>query len=209
MCSTVYAITVCLFQKSQLTASQWQSIDEYTEFLNLCPFHSYLIVWTDQCTGFGSIICGQTGWCWEGTAVGYFVTLKEDCFFLLTSFECLVKIGQGSGLEKQSFNENFFWKTSFNVGFLSSHLAIWFLFFTYRASVVIPEEKMPEMYSILQSIPQRQIEEMQRQVKHSTMVKLFSLLSSWSVGSYTCLAWKLLECRNIHFLLFDPVLSLC
>ncbi|XP_039393219.1 exostosin-2 isoform X3 [Mauremys reevesii] len=33
-----------------------------------------------------------------------------------------------------------------------------------RASVVIPEEKMPEMYSILQSIPQRQIEEMQRQV---------------------------------------------
>lgn len=38
-------------------------------------------------------------------------------------------------------------------------------FFAYRASVVIPEEKMPEMYSILQSVPQRQIEEMQRQVK--------------------------------------------
>lgn len=37
--------------------------------------------------------------------------------------------------------------------------------FVYRASVVIPEEKMPEMYSILQSVPQRQIEEMQRQVK--------------------------------------------
>uniref|UniRef100_A0A674GV97 Exostosin glycosyltransferase 2 n=1 Tax=Taeniopygia guttata TaxID=59729 RepID=A0A674GV97_TAEGU len=34
-----------------------------------------------------------------------------------------------------------------------------------RASVVIPEEKMPEMYSILQSIPQRQIEEMQRQAR--------------------------------------------
>ncbi|XP_073204168.1 exostosin-2 isoform X4 [Lepidochelys kempii] len=33
------------------------------------------------------------------------------------------------------------------------------------ASVVIPEEKMPEMYSILQSIPQRQIEEMQRQAR--------------------------------------------
>ncbi|XP_054999663.1 exostosin-2 [Sorex araneus] len=32
-----------------------------------------------------------------------------------------------------------------------------------RASVVVPEEKMPEVYSILQSIPQRQIEEMQRQ----------------------------------------------
>lgn len=34
-----------------------------------------------------------------------------------------------------------------------------------RASVVVPEEKMAEVYSILQSIPQRQIEEMQRQVR--------------------------------------------
>ncbi|KAM3855627.1 exostosin-2 isoform 2-T8 [Vipera latastei] len=34
-----------------------------------------------------------------------------------------------------------------------------------RASVVIPEEKMPELYNILQSIPQRQIEEMQRQAR--------------------------------------------
>lgn len=34
----------------------------------------------------------------------------------------------------------------------------------YRASVVIPEEKLPEMYTILKSIPHRQVEEMQRQV---------------------------------------------
>uniref|UniRef100_A0A2D4P8L9 Exostosin-2 n=1 Tax=Micrurus surinamensis TaxID=129470 RepID=A0A2D4P8L9_MICSU len=34
-----------------------------------------------------------------------------------------------------------------------------------RASVLIPEEKMPELYNILQSIPQRQIEEMQRQAR--------------------------------------------
>uniref|UniRef100_A0A667H450 Exostosin-2 n=1 Tax=Lynx canadensis TaxID=61383 RepID=A0A667H450_LYNCA len=34
-----------------------------------------------------------------------------------------------------------------------------------RASVVVPEEKMSEAYSILQSIPQRQIEEMQRQAR--------------------------------------------
>ena len=34
-----------------------------------------------------------------------------------------------------------------------------------RASVVVPEEKMSEVYSILQSVPQRQIEEMQRQVR--------------------------------------------
>ncbi|XP_044537793.1 exostosin-2-like [Gracilinanus agilis] len=34
-----------------------------------------------------------------------------------------------------------------------------------RASVVIPEEKMRDMYSVLQSIPQRQIEEMQRQAR--------------------------------------------
>uniref|UniRef100_A0A9J8C956 Exostosin glycosyltransferase 2 n=1 Tax=Cyprinus carpio carpio TaxID=630221 RepID=A0A9J8C956_CYPCA len=33
-----------------------------------------------------------------------------------------------------------------------------------RASVVIPEEKLPEMYTILKSIPHRQVEEMQRQV---------------------------------------------
>lgn len=34
-----------------------------------------------------------------------------------------------------------------------------------RASVVVPEEKMSEVYSILQSVPQRQIEEMQRQAR--------------------------------------------
>ncbi|KAE8606303.1 hypothetical protein XENTR_v10010669 [Xenopus tropicalis] len=34
-----------------------------------------------------------------------------------------------------------------------------------RASVVIPEEKMFEMYSILQAVPQRQLEEMQRQAR--------------------------------------------
>ncbi|VTJ66308.1 Hypothetical predicted protein [Marmota monax] len=34
-----------------------------------------------------------------------------------------------------------------------------------RASVVVPEEKMSAVYSILQSIPQRQIEEMQRQAR--------------------------------------------
>lgn len=34
-----------------------------------------------------------------------------------------------------------------------------------RASVFIPEEKLSEMYSILKSIPHRQVEEMQRQVK--------------------------------------------
>lgn len=49
-----------------------------------------------------------------------------------------------------------------NVLFL---ILLFFWLFAYRASVVIPEEKMPEMYSILQSVPQRQIEEMQRQVK--------------------------------------------
>uniref|UniRef100_A0AAZ3QX12 Exostosin-2 n=1 Tax=Oncorhynchus tshawytscha TaxID=74940 RepID=A0AAZ3QX12_ONCTS len=33
------------------------------------------------------------------------------------------------------------------------------------ASVVIPEEKLPEMYTILKSIPHRQVEEMQRQAR--------------------------------------------
>lgn len=36
--------------------------------------------------------------------------------------------------------------------------------FLNRASVVIPEEKLSEMYTILKSIPHRQVEEMQRQV---------------------------------------------
>uniref|UniRef100_A0A8D1KHG8 Exostosin glycosyltransferase 2 n=1 Tax=Sus scrofa TaxID=9823 RepID=A0A8D1KHG8_PIG len=34
-----------------------------------------------------------------------------------------------------------------------------------RASVVVPEEKMSDVYSILQSIPRRQMEEMQRQAR--------------------------------------------
>lgn len=38
------------------------------------------------------------------------------------------------------------------------------LLFLQRASVVIPEEKLSEMYTILKSIPHRQVEEMQRQV---------------------------------------------
>ena len=74
---------------------------------------------------------------------------------------CLIRTGQDSGLEKLL--------TSFNVELLSSLFTICFVFFAYRASVVIPEEKMPEMYSILQSVPQRQIEEMQRQVKSCTV----------------------------------------
>lgn len=36
--------------------------------------------------------------------------------------------------------------------------------FLHRASVVIPEDKLSEMYTILKSIPHRQVEEMQRQV---------------------------------------------
>lgn len=36
--------------------------------------------------------------------------------------------------------------------------------FLLRASVFIPEEKLSEMYTILKSIPHRQVEEMQRQV---------------------------------------------
>ncbi|XP_062328142.1 exostosin-2 [Osmerus eperlanus] len=34
-----------------------------------------------------------------------------------------------------------------------------------RASVVIPEDKLPEMYTILKSIPHKQVEEMQRQAR--------------------------------------------
>uniref|UniRef100_A0A8C9P7R7 Exostosin-2 n=1 Tax=Spermophilus dauricus TaxID=99837 RepID=A0A8C9P7R7_SPEDA len=40
-----------------------------------------------------------------------------------------------------------------------------------RASVVVPEEKMSDVYSILQSIPQRQIEEMQRQAGVSLLLQ--------------------------------------
>uniref|UniRef100_A0A8C1T1G2 Exostosin-2 n=2 Tax=Cyprinus carpio TaxID=7962 RepID=A0A8C1T1G2_CYPCA len=42
-----------------------------------------------------------------------------------------------------------------------------------RASVVIPEEKLPEMYTILKSIPHRQVEEMQRQKWTSVNSPLF------------------------------------
>lgn len=40
-----------------------------------------------------------------------------------------------------------------------------------RASVVVPEEKISDVYSILQSIPERQIEEMQRQVRGQATLK--------------------------------------
>lgn len=119
-------------------------------------------------------------------------------------WNCLIRIGQDSGLEKLL--------TSFNVELFFSFYHL-FCVFAYRASVVIPEEKMPEMYSILQSVPQRQIEEMQRQVKSCTVFKLLHLR---------------LECRFIHlpyceicwnaeasiilmlmFGLFNPLLSLC
>lgn len=84
-CNTVYATIVWLFKTSLLTPSQWQFRDENSGFLNFYPLHRYLIVCTDQSTDFGGIICGQTGWCWEGTAMESFVTLKKDCFFLLMS----------------------------------------------------------------------------------------------------------------------------
>lgn len=44
-----------------------------------------------------------------------------------------------------------------------------------RASVVVPEEKMSDVYSILQSIPQRQIEEMQRQVRGQVQAALLGM----------------------------------
>lgn len=40
--------------------------------------------------------------------------------------------------------------------------------------MVVPEEKMADVYSILQSIPQRQIEEMQRQVRGQEVIKVIS-----------------------------------
>lgn len=96
---------------------------------------------------------------------------------------CFIRTGQDSVLEKLL--------TAFNVELLSSCLRVFvFCFFVCRASVVIPEEKMPEMYSILQSVPQRQIEEMQRQVKQWTVFNFFSFIYGWTVGSYTCLAVK-------------------
>ena len=62
------------------------------------------------------------------------------------------------------------------VGWLSCllHCAIILSVLNYssnRASVVIPEEKLPEMYTILKSIPHRQVEEMQRQVQLKTKKK--------------------------------------
>lgn len=46
---------------------------------------------------------------------------------------------------------------------------------TCRAAVVIPEEKLPEMYTILKSIPHRQVEEMQRQVSYCYYSVVFTV----------------------------------
>ncbi|KAJ8396673.1 hypothetical protein AAFF_G00015110 [Aldrovandia affinis] len=53
-----------------------------------------------------------------------------------------------------------------------------------RASVVIPEDKLPEMYTILKSIPQRQVEEMQRQARWFWEASL-SLSSMKAIGMTT------------------------
>eukprot|EP00064_Thunnus_orientalis_P018623 superscaffoldBa00004347_g18726 len=53
------------------------------------------------------------------------------------------------------------------VGSTAVSIKVTYLMFMvlHRASVVIPEEKLSEMYTILKSIPHRQVEEMQRQAR--------------------------------------------
>lgn len=71
------------------------------------------------------------------------------------------------------------WSTIGNqINFLFCHFQInnWTVIL-HRASVFIPEEKLSEMYSILKSIPHRQVEEMQRQVK--AWQKDLGLLKTW------------------------------
>lgn len=54
--------------------------------------------------------------------------------------------------------------TSLCISISLCSFALFVLLRPCRASVVIPEEKLSEMYTILKSIPHRQVEEMQRQV---------------------------------------------
>lgn len=72
------------------------------------------------------------------------------------------------------FSEVLDWKRSAHIlemcknnGLRACHLLLTNAVFLslHRASVVIPEEKLSEMYTILKSIPHRQVEEMQRQVR--------------------------------------------
>lgn len=81
----------------------------------------------------------------------------------------------------------------------------WMFVFLHRASVVIPEEKLSEMYTILKSIPHRQVEEMQRQVtvtmcnwreniSQQNLFKVrYSLVAIWElrgvVSGVRALAW--------------------
>lgn len=70
---------------------------------------------------------------------------------------------------------------------LMSHLLI---LFPLRASVVIPEEKLSEMYTILKSIPHRQVEEMQRQVTGTTPNEQSTLCCGSFCDSWLAEIWK-------------------
>nr|XP_044605571.1 exostosin-2 isoform X1 [Equus asinus]XP_044605572.1 exostosin-2 isoform X1 [Equus asinus] len=73
-----------------------------------------------------------------------------------------------------------------------------------RASVVVPEEKMSDVYSILQSIPQRQIEEMQRQISDIQVSLTINLNTEDSFCSFPLklLLMRHPEIEEIQTLLF-------
>lgn len=76
---------------------------------------------------------------------------------------------------------------------LSSFIQITYLMFMvlHRASVVIPEEKLSEMYTILKSIPHRQVEEMQRQVPSQCLTEKKTFLRTHLNTFHSIVVWVL------------------
>lgn len=97
--------------------------------------------------------------------------------WLTPTFYRSLKYSTGNGRSKSWSNDESCSGSSF-----FDHFNIFIL---HRASVVIPEEKLSEMYTILKSIPHRQVEDMQRQVRQLNRwenicyEKVYYLKRSW------------------------------
>ncbi|MGH0148460.1 UNVERIFIED_CONTAM: hypothetical protein FKN15_018236 [Acipenser sinensis] len=108
----------------------------------------------DKCTNLSEGVSPTRKRCYKGQVYDYPQTLQESTF-------CVVLRGARLG---QAVLSDVLQAGCVPVIIADSYILPFSEVLDWkRASVVIPEDKLSEMYSILKSIPQRQVEEMQRQ----------------------------------------------
>ncbi|MGH0122803.1 UNVERIFIED_CONTAM: hypothetical protein FKN15_003290 [Acipenser sinensis] len=118
----------------------------------------------DKCTNLSEGVSPTRKRCYKGQVYDYPQTLQESTF-------CVVLRGARLG---QAVLSDVLQAGCVPVIIADSYILPFSEVLDWkRASVVIPEDKLSEMYSILKSIPQRQVEEMQRQKWSSVNSPLF------------------------------------